>query len=412
MDANPRTVTPLDKSFPEALVGRDIRHLDAALSDFSTPLFVLDADGLDHNIAAMAAWTARRGLELMPHGKTTMAPALWRRQLDAGATGITVATGWQAAVALEAGVGTVQLANMCVDPHLLRRLADLLTRRPDQEVVVWADSEAAVDRVADALPAGACLGVLAELGAPGGRTGAREEDEVARIAERVAAASGLVLRGVAGYEGALGHDRTPEALATVRAYCDRLVAALERVRPLVTGTPWVTAGGSAYFDVVADAFAGVADARTILRSGAYLVHDEGFYRGISPLDASRATGEEAPLRAAMHAYARVVSRPEPGLALLDAGKRDLPFDEGLPVVLGVSGTLGGPERPLRADVTALNDQHTFLRWDAGSAGEPPVEVGDVVRLGLSHPCTAFDKWRLVPIVDADGVVAEAVETFF
>ena len=167
----------------------------------------------------------------------------------------------------------------------------------------------------------------------------------------------------------------------------------------------ITAGGSAYFDVVADAFAAVCDARRILRSGAYLVHDDGFYRGISPLDADRSRA--AALLPAMRGYARVISVPEPGLALLDAGKRDLPFDEGLPVPLAVGADLGAPERPLSGVVTALNDQHTFLRWE-GAAG---VQVGEVVRLGLSHPCTAFDKWRLVPIA-AGGTVVEAVETFF
>ena len=101
-----------------------------------------------------------------------------------------------------------------------------------------------------------------------------------------------------------------------------------------------------------------------------------------------------------------------GLALLDAGKRDVPYDEGLPVPLAVAASLGGEERPFpaeaRAEITALNDQHAFLRWE----GEAPVALGDVVTLGLSHPCTAFDKWRLIPIVDADGIVREAVETLF
>lgn len=111
----------------------------------------------------------------------------------------------------------------------------------------------------------------------------------------------------------------------------------------------------------------------------------------------------------MYAYARVVSMPEPGLALLDAGKRDVPFDEGLPVPLAVAPQLGEAERPLDGEITALNDQHAFLRH----RGEAPLALGDVVTLGLSHPCTAFDKWRLIPIVDAEtNVVHEAVETFF
>ncbi|UEJ81866.1 alanine racemase [Brachybacterium halotolerans subsp. kimchii] len=426
-----RTVTADDKSFPAALVGRDVADLDAPLAEFSTPLFVLDREAMDHNLATMAAWTRERGLELMPHGKTTMAPTLWHRQLAAGATGITVATPWQAGVALRAGIPTVQIANMSLDPGQLRQLAAHLSDHPEQEVVCWADSFAAVELMERSLPADARIGVLVELGADGGRTGARHEDEAVAIAERIAASPVLTMRGVAGYEGALAHDRSPESLATVGAYCRRLAALVEQVRPLVEGTPWATAGGSAYFDLVAEAFAGLQDVRAILRSGAYIVHDSGFYRGISPLDATRGVTAEEALRPAMRAYARVVSQPEPGLALLDAGKRDVPFDEGLPTVLAVADELGGPERAVKPgalEVTALNDQHTFVRWDAaGAAGADGTEgadgaeeaegtallaVGQVVTLGLSHPCTAFDKWRLVPVVDGKGVVVEAIETRF
>ncbi|MDQ1658407.1 MAG: hypothetical protein QOD41_3490, partial [Cryptosporangiaceae bacterium] len=90
------------------------------------------------------------------------------------------------------------------------------------------------------------------------------------------------------------------------------------------------------------------------------------------------------------------------LALLDVGKRDLPFDEGLPVPHGLPG----------AEVTALNDQHAFLRLPA----DTPLAIGDVVRLGLSHPCTALDKWQLIPVIDdvdaADPVVTGLIRTFF
>lgn len=404
-----RTVQVHDKSFPVDLVGREITTLEAPLAEFSTPLLVLDEQAIAHNLQVMAAWTGERGLELMPHGKTTMAPVLWRRQLEAGCTGITVATGWQADVALRAGIPTVQIANTCTDPALLRRLAAHLAEHPEQELVGWADSLATIDLLERELPAGSRLGVLVELGADGGRTGARTEDEAVAIAERVAASSALVLYGASGYEGALAHDRSEESLAVVGAYCERLAALIERLRPLIDGTPWVTAGGSAYFDLVADAFAPLSDVRAILRSGAYIVHDSGFYRGISPLDTTRDVAAEQALLPGMFAYARVVSHPEPGLALLDAGKRDVPFDEGLPTALSYSQTLGGAQQPLEAEVTALNDQHTFLRF----SGDSPLGVGDVVRLGLSHPCTAFDKWRLIPILDSEtGTVHEAVETFF
>ena len=114
----------------------------------------------------------------------------------------------------------------------------------------------------------------------------------------------------------------------------------------------------------------------------------------------------------MHTWARVVSRPEPGLALLDAGKRDVPFDEGLPTPQLVASQLGAPARRLTGgEIVAVNDQHAFLTIQPGS----DIRVGDVVRLGLSHPCTAFDKWRWIPVVapdETDPVVIDLIRTYF
>lgn len=403
-----RRIRSADKSFPDSREGQRIDRLDIPLAEFSTPLLVLDGPALRGNLNVMASWAERRGLELMPHGKTTMAPALWRRQLDAGATGITVATGWQARTALRSGVPTVQIASECTDPRALRWLASWVIAHPGQDVVCWVDSLAGIERMEHALGGDAGIGVLVELGTPGGRTGARDPAVLVELAERVTRSPVLTLKGVAGYEGVIAHDRTPASLAAVRDYCDRLVDALGTVRALVDDAPWITAGGSAFFDVVAESFVGVENARAILRSGAYIVHDSGFYRGISPLDGSRVSPVANSLIPAIWGYARVVSRPEKGLALLDGGKRDFPFDEGLPRPVAIASDLGAPERSLHATITALNDQHAFLRWD----DETTIEVGEVVRLGLSHPCTAFDKWRLIPVVDDSGMVIEAIETCF
>ena len=110
----------------------------------------------------------------------------------------------------------------------------------------------------------------------------------------------------------------------------------------------------------------------------------------------------------------MLSRPEPGLVVLDAGKRDLPFDLDLPVPLAAvrrGRVPGGTAEavPLgKATVTRLNDQHAYV--DVEPASE--LAVGDVVRLGLSHPCTAFDKWRAIPVVDDAGIVVDVLRTYF
>ncbi|MEU7633685.1 amino acid deaminase [Nocardia sp. NPDC049220] len=421
-----RTIGPEHKGMPPESWGRTVREFLATaptLDRLETPILTIDRAAVAANIAIMADWVVAAGVRLAPHGKTTMAPQLWADQLAAGSWGITLATIWQTQVARSFGVARVLLANSLVDPVGLRWVAAESARDPSFEFTCWADSVETVALMQEqlsALPGAERVRVLVELGGPHGRTGARTVEQALAVARAIDAASRLTLAGVGGYEGALAHDRTPNGIRAVRDYLDGLehlhreidAAGLYRVPAIVT------AGGSAYPDLVVERLAPLADedgargtvTTVVLRSGAYLIHDDGFYAGISPLAPPRS---EKPLRSAMHGWARALSRPEPALALLDAGKRDLPYDEGLPVpqrVAGPDGTALDPD----ATVSALNDQHTFLRLPGGAATELP--IGAVVRLGLSHPCTAFDKWRLIPVIDdADAPTPRVVDflhTFF
>lgn len=409
------------KAVPATQHGRTAAEFGAGtvrLSDLPTPLLTLDATALDGNIAKMARWCAEHGVGLAPHGKTTMAPALWAAELEAGAWGITVANAAQLRVARRFGVQTLMLANNLTDPSAIRWVADEVAT--GARIVSWVDSVAGVDRlqtILDAAGAGP-LEVLVEIGGRGGRTGARGTDDAREVAEAVRTASRLLLGGVGGYEGALAHSWDEAGLGAVRGYLGdfrRLHEALSVDRVYETDEVILTAGGSAYFDDVVEILGPCAGAgvEVILRSGAYVIHDDGFYRGISPLSRRDPDAGDA-FVSAMRFWARVVSCTEPGLAILEGGKRDLPFDEGLPIPLGIGQELGQPLRPLSgAAITAVNDQHAFLRYP----DELNVRPGDVVLLGLSHPCTALDKWTLIPVLDSvadpvDPVVVGTVRTFF
>jgi D-serine deaminase-like pyridoxal phosphate-dependent protein len=429
------TLGPQYKAVPVTAWGRSAAEFVAAapgLAELPTPLLTLDAGALAGNVATMAGWSRDAGLDLAPHGKTSMAPALWRQQLDAGALGVTVATGWQLAVALAEGLPWVLMAYPLLDPVLIRSLAGSgpaalqPAGAPPARVLSWVDGVGTVEAMARALPVpepAHPLEVLVELGAPGGRTGARGIERALKVAEAVARTPGLRLVGVAGYEGALAHDSGPQSLQVVRAYLEDLAGLHARLleQKLYDDGPGplvVTAGGSAYFDLVAEVLAPLHDpdgtngppVRVVVRAGAYIAHDDGFYRAITPM--VRTTKGE--LKAALHAWVRVISRPEPGLALVDAGRRDLPFDEGLPEVQAIrrNGT-GDLEKLVGASVSALNDQHAFVRLESGAQS---VAVGDVLRLGISHPCTAFDKWQLLPVIDdadaAQPVLVDFVRTIF
>jgi D-serine deaminase-like pyridoxal phosphate-dependent protein len=394
-----------------------------SLADLQTPLLTLDAGALQGNAHRLASWCKDHGVLLAPHGKTTMAPQLWTEQLNRRAWGITLANFAQLRVAREFGVQRLQLANSLTDPHAIEWVAANATAAAP--ILSWVDSLGTVEVINSTLADGdSVLDVLVELGANGGRTGARGVDAALEVARAVAASPHLRLVGVSGYEGSLAHTADDAGLAAVRGYLARMRLLHEQL--LADGlygadSVILTAGGSAYFDDVVSVLSpcissgseGAAQdgprVELMIRSGAYIVHDDGFYRGISPF--SRGGGD--PFKAGMHGWARVVSQPEPGLAILDAGKRDLPVDEGLPRPQLIGPVLGGPMKSLGgAEITAVNDQHCFMTFDAGTT---TVRPGDVVRLGLSHPCTAFDKWTLIPVLadtDNDQTVVDLIHTFF
>jgi D-serine deaminase-like pyridoxal phosphate-dependent protein len=415
-----------DKAVQPAWYGRSTadvaaeRHL---LDQLSTPVATLDRAATNHNVATMAAWCEKGQVSLAPHGKTTMAPALWLDQLRAGAWAITVANEPQLRVARGVGVPRVVLANLFLRPSGLAWLAAERDADPDFEFLCWVDSVDAVRLMDDALVAAGArrpVSVLVEVGSPGARTGARSVNHALDVAAAVVSAPSLALAGVAGYEGVVAHGAGREALALVDGFLLQMVDLHRRLLARYeVAEPVLSAGGSAYFDRVVAVLGsergghnGGPRTRVVVRSGAYVTHDDGNYREMTP-----SVRDSGPVfRPALHVWSRVISMPEPGIAYLDAGKRDLPFDEGLPEVqLFRRRERDGSvtSRALsRHELFDTNDQHSHVRVPA----ESPLAVGDVVRLGISHPCTAFDKWSLIPILDdatsASPVVVDLLRTHF
>ncbi|WP_236865749.1 alanine racemase [Brevibacterium daeguense] len=404
---------PQHKSIPPALWGRPGSQVGTErlpLSTFPTPLFTLSDTAISRNLELMSRYARDSGVLLAPHGKTTMSPDLWHRQLDAGCWGISVATPWQAQIARHAGVQTIVLANTLLDPTGIAWVAQEMRADRGFRFVCWVDSPAGVqllDRVLTDAGAERPLEVIVEVGGPDGRAGVRSQHDGIAVAEAVAASRHLRLLGVGGYEGVFAHDRSADDVQRVTDYLAGVTELHAQLvgQGLYPGQALLTAGGSMYFDLVVDAFTDAARTATaqgvstsvLLRSGAYLIHDSGTYDEVSALGSLHAAEALAP---GMHVFSRVLSRPEPGLAILDAGKRDVPFDYGLPVPLRVLGDASPETEQALAAATmrTLNDQHLFLDLPAGTSAAA-LPVGAVVQLGLSHPCTAFDKWRLVTTVD-------------
>ncbi|GAA4941644.1 alanine racemase [Streptomonospora halophila] len=394
----------------------DVRAAGLTLHDLWLPAVVLREDALRHNLDRFARWCADRGADLAPHGKTTMSPHLWSAQLDRGAWGLTAATVAQARVMRRFGARRVLIANEVVEPAQLAWLAQELAD-PGFTPMCLVDSAAGAAALEAAMAdAPRPLPVLLELGVSGRRTGVRGTEDALDLARRIAAADRLRLAGVEGYEGVLPQRRDGDAPERVRAWLAGLAEFTARADAeglfFAADEIVVTAGGSAYPDLAAEALAALPELsrplRPVIRSGCYITHDDMFMERASPL---RSGADPDPLRPALTCYARVLSCPEPGRALLGVGKRDVSFDIDLPRPRALLRDGGRVPLEDEVRVVELNDHHGFLDVDEG-AGEAAPRVGDVVELGLSHACTVFDKWPLIPVLDSRDRVVDAVRTLF
>jgi D-serine dehydratase len=409
------------ESLPAAEVGS--RRWNVLKGHLDHPAMVLKESAVANNIEVMASYCREQGVELAPHGKTTMSPELFLRQLEAGAWAITAATAWQVRFMRSIGVPRILLANELVDPAAIRWVLDELDAAesgsaPELDFLCYVDSEAGISIIEDVVAARGTdtrLPVLVELGYADGRSGCRTVAEALALAERAAASPGVRLRGVSAFEGLMPAASLEETLTAVKTYMSDvhdLVDAVARAGLGDEGPLVVSSGGSAYFDIVADTLGqGTFDfpVVTVLRSGCYVTHDEEMYELTSRLGGRPGTGLGL-LEPALELWATVWSRPAPDLAIVGFGKRDCPYDYLLPMPLRTRRPAASTWDDVRGvfEVVDLNDQHAFVRVPADSA----LAVGDEVVVGISHPCGAFDKWSYIPVVDEDYDVIDGIFTFF
>jgi D-serine dehydratase len=417
------------KGMPGDLAAIELKDIGAQgwnllREDLPLPLAVMRESALRHNSDWMRRYLAATGTVIAPHGKTTMSPQLFARQVEDGAWAITIGSVEQMQVARQYGFQRLLLANQPVGARAQRYIIDELKRDSGFDFYCLVDSTALVQQLAARAREGGLdrpLQVILEGGFAGGRTGCRSLEEALAVARAVkAAAPHLSLRGVGGYEGLLRRPGAEESARAVEDFLNRLVdiaVACDREDLFGTGEVLLTAGGTVFYDMVTRTFSKAAVTRpfrVVIRCGCYLTHDSAVYvtsfeqlRARTPWVDDLGPGPAA----ALEVWAYVQSRPEPGKALLTVGRRDISFDSAMPTPLkwlrpGADARLApiGPDHV----VTGLNDQHCHLRIPETS----PLAVGDMVAFGISHPCTTFDKWQVICLVDDDYNIVSAIRTFF
>ncbi|NPV09521.1 MAG: DSD1 family PLP-dependent enzyme [Anaerolineae bacterium] len=339
--------------------------------DLDTPALVLDLDMLEANLAFMARFMAGASANLRPHAKTHKCAEIGRRQLEAGAVGITCAKLGEAE-ALAHVAPDILIANQIVGPTKIGRLVRL-RRRTD--VMVAVDDAGNVDELSQAAgAAGVSLRVLVEVDVGMGRCGVATAEEALALARRVDAAPGLVFSGLQGYEG---HAVMIPDFEQRRATAEKAMAHLTGVRRYIeeNGLPVaiVSGGGTGTYNITGN-YPGVDE----VQAGSYVTMDAR-YSSIVP--------EFLP---AMTVLASVISKPSAGRAITDAGMKAITPEFGMPPVV----------RPDGLTTVKLSEEHGTL----DGPGATSLKLGDKVELIPSHGCTTINLHERYFIVQGDRVV--------
>jgi D-serine dehydratase len=400
------------------LTDLNIKGWNLLAEEVSFPIAVIKEKLLLNNAKWMQEFSDRSSVKLAPHGKTSMAPELFKLQLEQGCWGISLATVPQVINAFEHGVNRIMLANQLVGGYHMKLIADLLLTT-DIEFYCFVDSVENVHALGQFFSnVNVSLNILIEVGVLQGRCGWRDTHNCDLLLDAIEQYPRLKLCGISFYEGVIhGNDASGKIVSFINSICTMFSKLCSENR-FDTEDIIVTGAGSAWYDVVSEELAsnnaeGEVNYIPIIRPGCYLIHDKGIYQSAQNEVLNRsqlACDISGELISNLELWAYVHSVPEPGLAIIGLGKRDVAFDAGLPTpeYLYRPGTKKPTVFEGECEVTNIMDQHCMMTFCDKNSLKP----GDIVSFSTSHPCLTMDKWRHIGLIDSDFIVNKTIETFF
>jgi D-serine deaminase-like pyridoxal phosphate-dependent protein len=336
--------------------------------EYGTPAAVIDLDRVERNIARIQAACDAAGVANRPHIKTHKSPMLARRQIEAGAKGITCQKLGEAEVMADAGIDDILISYNLLGDEKMARLAALQGKA---NMTVAADNAVVIDGLPQAAAiSGRPLSVVIECDTGRKRAGVETPTEAIALARQVAASKGLTFAGFMLYP-------TEDGWTEAQTFYDE---ALAGVREHGLDATMVSTGGSPNLKNL-----GKLKGATEHRPGTYIYNDR------MQVAAGVATLEDC----ALTIYSTVVSRAAPERGILDAGSKTLTSDSG-----GLDGFGLILEHP-EARIARFAEEHGFL--DLARSNTRP-HVGDVVRIVPNHVCVVVNMMDEVVMVRGDEIV--------
>lgn len=350
------------------------------VSELETPAVVVDLDVMDQNLARMADYCRSHELLLRPHTKTHKIPELAKRQIESGATGITVAKIGEAEVMLDAGITDILIAYPIVGTGKAMRLARIAERA---SITVSLDSEEAATSISEAVSRRGKVGVLVELNVGFDRCGVGSEVEVVRLAKKISSLPGLEFKGLMFFPGHFGV--APEQRSVLRAQVndllDRVLEACKREQLPMS----IVSGGSTPAAYESELFHGVNE----VRPGTYIFNDR------NTVGVAAASLNDC----ALSVIVTVVSTGVPGRAVIDGGSKTFSSDR----YQAEDGTgFGIVKEDHAAQIERLSEEHGHVNI---TRSDRRYKVGDRLSVIPNHVCTTVNMHD-----EIYGVRGEQVET--
>jgi D-serine deaminase-like pyridoxal phosphate-dependent protein len=347
----------------ETMIGRHKTEVD-------TPALLLYMDKVERNIKTMATYFAGKPCKLRPHMKTHKLPLIAHKQIEAGAIGITCAKLGEAKIFLEAGIKHVLIANEIVGRIKIQRLVHLAGYG---DLIVCVDQFENAKEISEA--AGEYdrkINVLVEVDVGLARCGVKPGKFALELVQKLSQLKHLRFRGVMGYEGGMFIENLEEKGKQTRECNQRLVETRELIERNGFPVEIVTAGGSNTFNLT-----GIYPGITDIQVGSYVTMDSyNRYYGLH-------------FEQAIAVLATVISRPEKGRAVIDAGMKSLSSDNGLPSCADSGIT-----------VSRLNEEHGHIKIENP---EHDLRVGDKIEIIPSHGCTTIPFYDRYVVIRNDRV---------
>ncbi len=347
-------------------------RIGRVLGEIDTPTLMLDRAASDRNLARMAEFFRDRPAKLRPHFKNHKCVTLAKRQMAAGAIGMTCAKLGEAEVLIDHGFDDVLIANQVVGEPKTARLALLAKRARIGVAIDHLEQAAAISQAAAA--AGSVVHLLVEVDIGMGRCGVPCGAPALDLARSVSALPGVSFAGLQAYEGHLVNvldraERAERARAAVQGAID--------TRRMIedAGIPFSCVSGcaSANYDSIGTV-AGVDE----IQAGTYATMDRQYHRLLPEFEI------------ALSVQVRVISRPGPNKAVLDIGVKGAGSEFGVPAIRDFPDV----EIPY-----FMSEEHVVVR------NVPDWKIGQVLQLIPSHACTTCNLYREI-VVHGDGRVVD------